>query len=301
MSIPHPIPYQGSKRNLAKYILECIPKNSNKIIEPFAGSAAISIACSSSNIGKKYILNDLNQPLSRLIELIANKPEEVINLYTEVWNAQLEMDSVEHFYVIREEFNRTQEPVLLLYLLTRCVKNAVRYNDKGEFNQSPDKRRKGKNPKTMSKDIEGFSKLMSGKVEVLSKDYTEILDLATTEDLVYMDPPYQGTTGASKRYIQSLDFDKFVRALEKLNEREIPYIISFDGSTGNKVYGSGLPKHLELKRISLNAGVSSQSTLTGEPEQTTESLYLSKYVKISERKLKQIQQKSSPEQLTLEV
>lgn len=301
MTIPHPIPYQGSKRNLAKYILECIPQNSNQIIEPFAGSAAMSLACSNAQIGKKYILNDLNKPLALLLELISNNPDEVINRYTEVWNAQLKMDSVEHFYKIREEFNQTQEPVLLLYLLTRCVKNAVRYNDKGEFNQSPDKRRKGKNPKSMSKDILGFSNLLKGKTKVLSLDYTEVLKMATTEDLIYMDPPYQGTTGSSKRYIQTLDFEKFITALEDLNKRNIPYIISFDGSTGNKIYGKTLPKHLNLHRISLNAGVSSQSTLQGNPEQTIESLYISKDVKISGKKLKSIEQEAAPEQLTLEV
>lgn len=300
MTIPHPIPYQGSKRNLAKYILDYIPKNSNRIIEPFAGSAAISIACSSEEIGDTYLLNDLNKPLAKLIDLMINNPDEAINRYTEVWNAQLTMDSVEHFNKMREEFNKTQEPILLLYLLTRCVKNAVRYNDKGEFNQSPDKRRKGKNPKKMAKDINGFSALLKGKTNILSLDYTEILDMATTKDLVYMDPPYQGTTGSSKRYIQSLDLKKFIKSLEDLNTRNIPYIISFDGSTGNKKYGEDLPDYLNLKRISLNAGVSSQSVLQGNSEETIESLYISKDVNISEKEILSINTtKSSELQLML--
>jgi site-specific DNA-adenine methylase len=44
MKIPHPIPYQGSKRNLASEILRFFPANIVRLIEPFAGSAAISIA-----------------------------------------------------------------------------------------------------------------------------------------------------------------------------------------------------------------------------------------------------------------
>ena len=44
MKIPHPIPYQGSKRNLANQILKFFPKNIPRLVEPFAGSAAISIA-----------------------------------------------------------------------------------------------------------------------------------------------------------------------------------------------------------------------------------------------------------------
>ncbi|MCB1922102.1 MAG: DNA adenine methylase, partial [Candidatus Competibacteraceae bacterium] len=48
--IPHPIQYQGSKRNLAPAILEYFPNNINKLVEPFSGSAAISIAAAWNNL-----------------------------------------------------------------------------------------------------------------------------------------------------------------------------------------------------------------------------------------------------------
>jgi len=38
MKIPHPIPYQGSKRNLASQILRFFPDEINRLVEPFAGS-----------------------------------------------------------------------------------------------------------------------------------------------------------------------------------------------------------------------------------------------------------------------
>ena len=44
------------------------------------------------------------------------------------------------------EWGETGKPDLLLYLLARCVKAAVRYNASGEFNQSPDNRRRGMPP-----------------------------------------------------------------------------------------------------------------------------------------------------------
>ncbi|MFY0520467.1 Dam family site-specific DNA-(adenine-N6)-methyltransferase [Lysinibacillus sp. UGB7] len=301
MAIPHPIPYQGSKRNLAKYILECIPNNVERIVEPFAGSAAISIACADQKIGNHYWLNDINEPLAKLLSKMASNPNEVIQRYEYIWNGQLEGDSKEHYNFIRSEFNNTHEPEMLLYLLARCVKNAVRYNEKGEFNQGPDNRRKGKNPIKMANDIQGYGELLQNKITVTSLDYVEVLKDTQTSDLIYMDPPYQGTKGSSKRYIQGLDFEKFIEALEDLNKRNIPYIISFDGSTGNKIYGSSLPDYLNLRRINLNAGTSSQSTLTGNPEQTIEALYISKDVKISENKLKKIQYSSSPKQLSLEI
>lgn len=53
-SIPHPIQYQGSKRNLAHVILRYIPQNVDCLIEPFAGSAAITITAAARQMAKKY-------------------------------------------------------------------------------------------------------------------------------------------------------------------------------------------------------------------------------------------------------
>ncbi|MGH8281278.1 MAG: DNA adenine methylase, partial [Gammaproteobacteria bacterium] len=42
--IPHPFPYQGSKRVIARYILPHFPRDVNRLIEPFCGASAVSIA-----------------------------------------------------------------------------------------------------------------------------------------------------------------------------------------------------------------------------------------------------------------
>ncbi|MBI4662205.1 MAG: DNA adenine methylase [Verrucomicrobia bacterium] len=41
MKVPHPIPHQGSKRNLAPAILGYFTERVGTLIEPFAGSAAL--------------------------------------------------------------------------------------------------------------------------------------------------------------------------------------------------------------------------------------------------------------------
>ncbi|MFZ4704315.1 MAG: DNA adenine methylase, partial [Candidatus Methylumidiphilus sp.] len=139
-AIPHPIQYQGSKRNLAPVILRYFPKGISRLVEPFAGSAAISVAAAAQGLATKFWVNDLNQPLVELLNLVAEKPEELAAFYEQLWNQQ-HRDSIDHFYQVREEFNRTQDPRLFLYLLARCVKGSVRYNSEGLLNQSPDKRR----------------------------------------------------------------------------------------------------------------------------------------------------------------
>ena len=274
-TIPHPIQYQGSKRNLASAILNYVPKDVECLIEPFVGSAAISIAAASYNMAKTYLLNDLNKPLSELLQLIVEAPIETADFYEKVWSGW-EKDSIEHYYKVREDFNRTQDPRLFLYILARCVKGAVRYNSDGLFNQSPDKRRQGTQPQRMRDNILGMSSLLKGRTKFLSSDYRNVLAHAKVGDLVYMDPPYQGVCGdRNSRYFIGINHDDFVNALGDLNLRKISYIVSYDGRRGNKSFGELLPDSLKLTRIELNAGRSSQSTLLGIDENTYESLYLS--------------------------
>lgn len=275
MKLPHPIPYQGSKRNLADQILRMFPENFNNLIEPFAGSAAITIASAYYFKANSFIINDINQPLISLWETIINNPKSMVKSYHDIWNGQLGNEE-EYYYQIREKFNNTKQPEYLLFLLAKCVKAAVRYNAQGGFNQSPDKRRLGRNPSLMRNDILRVSQLLKGKIQFHSTDYQNVLDIATANDLVYMDPPYQGTgLNGGFNYAGNIGFGNFVTSLIELNNNNIPYILSYDGRTGDKTYGSPLPENLNLTKIEINAGRSSQATLLSRNEITYEAVFLS--------------------------
>jgi DNA adenine methylase len=127
MTVPQPFQYQGSKRALASLILQYLPVSAIRLVEPFCGSAALSIATAARGRAKEFWLNDVNAPLAKLLALIVNSPKDLGKFYKELWRADHE-DALEHYYQVRELFNRTQDPQLLLYLLARCVKGAVRYN-----------------------------------------------------------------------------------------------------------------------------------------------------------------------------
>jgi DNA adenine methylase len=275
VSLPHPVQYQGSKRNLASDILRFLPVKMERLVEPFAGTAAVSIAVASKHISQNFWLNDLNKPLVDLLTLIIEKPDEIIGAYEDIWNGQHD-DSINHYFEIREKFNRINDPKLFLYLLARCVKGAVRYNSEGLFNQSPDKRRKGTHPDKMRKNIHGVSALLKGKCHFTCLDYREVLAAAKSSDFIYMDPPYQGVCGdRDSRYFSGIRFDDFVQEIEQLNRRGVAFVISYDGKRGDKIFGTSLPQELGLKQIEIEVGRSSQATLLGREEITVESLYLS--------------------------
>ncbi|MCK5109371.1 MAG: hypothetical protein KAR25_06745, partial [Methanosarcinales archaeon] len=72
-----------------------------------------------------------------------------------------------------------------------------------------------------------------------------------------------------------IDFDDFLSQIEKLVRRRISFILSYDGRKGGKTYGKEIPTDIDIQRIEVNAGRSTQSTLLGRNEITYESIYLS--------------------------
>lgn len=274
LTAPHPIPYQGSKRRLAEAILRHAPP-ARRLYEPFAGSAAITLAAAARGLASRFVVADRLAPLAALWRAILEEPAATARRYQRVWRGQTD-DPAAHFATARDRFNRTGDPVLLLYLLARCVKNAVRFNAQGAFNQAPDHRRRGMHPDRMRRHIARAAELLAGRAEVHAADFADILADARPADLVYLDPPYQGVSGGrDRRYVAPIDLPRLFDELEALNRRGVRYLLSFDGRTGEKHYGSPVPGELGLRRVQLAAGRSSQATLSGRVADTVESLYLS--------------------------
>ncbi|MBF0345466.1 MAG: DNA adenine methylase [Nitrospirae bacterium] len=273
--VPHPFPYQGSKRIIAEQIISYIPTGVKQLVEPFVGSGAVTIATAFIKKARSFLINDIHEPLISLWKEIIYNPVELANKYECLWFEQHGQERA-YYDFIRDSFNKTYEPHLFLYLLARCVKSAIRYNAAGEFNNSPDNRRIGMRPETMRNNILHTSILLRERVSVFRKDYREILNCVEPSDLVYMDPPYQGVCETrDNRYCGWVDYQEFVNSIESLNKRGILFIISYDGRTGNKNHGKLLPSELCLKRLEICVGRSTQATLLGRKDYTYESLYLS--------------------------
>lgn len=284
-SVPHLVQYQGSKRSLAPIIATYFPKKIGRFIEPFSGTGAMSIYTAFNGLCNEFILNDINKQVINLLQECVEYPERLGEEYNKIWEAQFQEgeNSVDYYYKQRDRFNLLKDvpnPALTLFVLARVSKGAIRYNQQGDMNQICDRRRVGTQPKTILKNAVKISELLQGRTEFYSCDYVEILRMAKPGDLVYMDPPYQGVSnGISSRYIQSLSFENFVESLEELNQRQIDFIVSYDGENSDGKFGRDLPDSLELQHVLLNAGRSAQGNLNGKSLTTFESLYVSKNIR----------------------
>ncbi|WP_420462702.1 DNA adenine methylase [Candidatus Palauibacter sp.] len=269
-----PFPYQGSKRRIAPQIVRHLPRHAERFVEPFAGSAAMSLAVAARRRAAHSWINDAHEPLIILWKEILERPRALAEQYALLWNEQRGRER-EYFTLVRDRFNRAHDPADLLYLLARCVKAAIRYNSSGHFNNTPDHRRLGARPLEVRRRLLLASSLLEG-ARLTALDYAAVLRRCTSTDVIYMDPPYQGVCRSrDHRYLPKIDHDRFSEELHELRTRDLMFAVSYDGRTGDKRFGRDLPSELGLVRLEIRAGRSTQATLLGRKEVTYESLYLS--------------------------
>lgn len=273
-----PFPMQGSKRKQAPLIARLVPDDAERLFEPFCGSAAVSLEIAQRGFQGPICIGDANQDITTLWQAIIEEPNALANGYEHLWLAQFETTESprDYFLKIRDRYNaaNVKHPEEFLFILNRIVKGALRYNSLGKINQSADSRRFGAKPAAVNKRIT-FAHSLLKNATVFSGDWLRCLDTTNESDIVYLDPPYQGTTDTrDKRYSAGLPYEEFVTGVGNLVQRNISAIISYDAVAGPVTYGKPLYKDVDLLTFDIITGVSSQGTLLGRSQESHEALYV---------------------------
>lgn len=264
-AVPSLIKWTGSKRSQVAAIRNVMP-NFQKYFEPFVGSGAVlyAAACPGS------IAGDLYEPLVRLWQAVQATPEEVIANYQEQW-LLLQQDLPDYFYFVRQRYNLHHDPLDLCFLMRTCVNGIVRFNDKGEFNNSFHLSRKGMMPDSFADVVRRWTRRLRD-VTFVCQDYETTVSLAQPTDFIYFDPPYAGN---KQRYTADLDIERFYAVIETLNRRGVRWAWSFDGQRGDNDLSHPVPNGLYKRHLMLASGNSAVAkVLNGPVEQVHESLYL---------------------------
>ena len=264
-TIPSLIKWTGSKRSQAAKIAEFVPEHS-RYIEPFLGGGALLYLVATPGA----IVGDIYKPLVDLWLLVQREPMRVIDDYKAQWLA-LQEDLPAYFYSVRDRFNQEQNPLDLSFLTRTCVNGIVRFNHKGEFNNSFHLSRRGMDPKRFAQVVQAWTRALDG-VRVLCQDYEQTTEEAKSGDFVYLDPPY---AGSKNRYTENLDLDRIFGELDSLNSRGVMWALSFDGKRGSKDLSHPVPEELYKRRLLIPSGHSAiGKVLNGPFESVEESLYL---------------------------
>lgn len=184
--------WAGNKQAIAAHVCAHLPEG-KRLIEPFAGSAAIFLA---TNYPENFI-NDINPDLYRVYTTLKRQGEAFVErceaLFTEENNTE------ERFYELRDEFNDLKgelgtlsdeqvawRAALFIYLNRHCFNGLCRYNQSGEFNVPYGRY---KNPSTPRQRMLAFHQ-QAQTAEFQCRDFGEVMDEAGKGDVVYCDPPY---------------------------------------------------------------------------------------------------------------
>ena len=174
------------------------------------------------------------------------------------------------YYEIRQQYNDyidrneySDKRTIIFYWITRtCFNGLIRYNPKtNHFNASFHVGgRFGITPNELQLVFESWGCVIDsfikngGTIEFVNKSYNDVICDAKEGDVVYMDPPYENTTGMY--FCKELDTKYFWNVLSKLNDRKVKWLLSYDGISGNNDLTADVP-NLYVRHEYVNAGHSS--------------------------------------------
>lgn len=241
------IKWTGSKRPVARHIGQLFP-SSHKYFEPFVGGGAVLPFRPAS----AAVAGDSVPELVSLWILIRDAPDLVAAEYRARWT-RLQRCGHEEYSVVRDRFNRDRSPHDLLFLTRTCANGLIRFNRHGNFNNSLHHGRPGIDPSKFEPIVFAWSRGIQD-VDFIAADYRDTLASVQKGDAVFLDPPYSVRRG---RYAaDEFDLGALFVELERLNTVGARWVLTLDGTAGDRTYGTDLPKDLYLERHLVTTGTS---------------------------------------------
>lgn len=259
------IKWSGSKRKVAPTLSNHIPA-AEKYFEPFLGGGSML----PFRRIERAVAGDIIPELIDLWKAIKEKPETVANEYQLRWEKL--QKNWEFYYQARDNFNKQKNPFDFLFLTRTCVNGMIRYNDKGEFNNSLHVTRPGIKPQTLREIIFKWNYFLKD-VDFTLSDYRNTLSSVNKNDFVFLDPPYGGTKDRYTR--EEFDLEEFYKQLDRLNSIGAKWILTFDGIAGEREYKYDLPKAIYQHKIYVKTG---NSPFTKMMKTTIDAVYESVYL-----------------------
>src|SRR5574341_199364 len=190
-----PLKCQGIKTKLVRWIKDhsAIEKD-GMWIEPFMGSGVVGF-----NIRPNHaVFADINPHIVNFYNAIKQGEitSGVAKEFLEKEGALLRTKGEDHYYEVRERFNKSGNPLDLLFLNRACFNGVMRFNKKGVFNvpfgHKPERFAKAYITK-ITNQIKYVTEAASQyDWQFVSQDFRKTISSASESDFIYCDPPYIG-------------------------------------------------------------------------------------------------------------
>lgn len=194
--------YRGGKSREIPYLLQYIPSDFSRYIEPFFGGGALYFYLEP----ERAIINDVNTRLMTFYHQLRDSYSEMrIQLdalqqvyeenqtkykkLSEVRSTRVPNANEDLYYRMRELFNHPDgtylDGVIYFFINKTAYSGMIRYNNKGEFNV-PFGHYSHLNTHLVTQQ---HSNLLQS-AELFSVDYSQIFEMARNDDFIFLDPPY---------------------------------------------------------------------------------------------------------------
>ncbi|MEH5143790.1 DNA adenine methylase [Enterobacter cloacae] len=178
--------WAGNKTAIMSELKKHLP-DGPRLVEPFAGSCAVMMATDYPY----YLVADINPDLINLYQVIKEDVNSFIHLVERIFS---KFTTVEDYYKCRQFFNTVPlEPIekaaYFLFLNRHCYRGLCRYNQRGLFNVPYGNYKK---PYLPVDEIRAFAE-KAVRATFICASYDETLAMLQAGDVVYCDPPYDGT------------------------------------------------------------------------------------------------------------
>lgn len=188
-----PIKSQGIKTKLVPWIKSVIPSDfKGKWVEPFMGTGVVAFNLAP----KSALLCDTNPHLINFYNGIKQKDITASSTreFLEFEGRNLSEKGEDHYYYVRERFNKYGSSLDFLFLNRAGFNGMIRFNQKGEFN-IPFCRKINRFSKAYVSKIVNQVDFISALLKV--KDFTfcvqsfeDTINQVDGNDIIYCDPPY---------------------------------------------------------------------------------------------------------------
>lgn len=188
-----PIKSQGIKTKLVPWVHGIVPEKFNGVwIEPFMGTGVVAFNIAPENA----LLCDTNPHLVNFYSSLASGEitSELVREYLAEEGSLLLEKGEDHYYKVRDRFNKHHSPLDFLFLNRAGFNGMIRFNRKGEFNipfcRKPQRFAQSYMTKIVNQ-VSCVEKLLRTKNFIFKcQDFSETIQAASPEDMIYCDPPY---------------------------------------------------------------------------------------------------------------
>ncbi|HAT2207805.1 TPA: DNA adenine methylase [Kluyvera intermedia] len=213
--------WAGNKTAIMPELKKHLPAGP-RLVEPFAGSCAVMMATDYPH----YLVADVNPDLINLYSVIKDDADHLISIAKDLFAKN---NSAECYYDIREEFNHGRDwPVvcrsaMFIFLNRHGYRGLCRYNLKGHFNVPYGNY---KAPYFPEREIRAFAE-KAKRATFICASYDETLAMLKDGDVIYCDPPYDGTfNGYHAAGFTEDDQYHLASILERRSSEGYPVVVS---------------------------------------------------------------------------